>query len=118
MQGYRILCVSELNDSSRMWEGYAQSNEGIVLRIVPNVQKDSKFQLFRRVEYQDSRPPLYESALSFLEGSIFGDQEKKRKAMLDKIVYAKTREWEYEEEYRLAIPIHADRQDWNTLSYH
>jgi hypothetical protein len=118
MQGYRILCVSELNDSSRMWERYAQSNEGVALRIVPNVKKDSKFQLFRRVKYQDSRPPLYDSTLSFLEGSIFGDQEKKRKAILDKIVYAKTREWEYEKEYRLAVPIHADGQDWNTMPYH
>jgi hypothetical protein len=118
MQGYRILCVSELNNSSRMWERYAENNEGIALRIVPNRKKDSKFQLFRRVVYQDSRSPLYESTLRFLEGGIFGDQEKMRKMMLDKIVYAKTREWEYEKEYRLAIPIHADGQDWNTMPYH
>ena len=38
--------------------------------------------------------------------------------MLNKIVYAKTQEWEYENEYRLAIPIHADGGDWNTLPYH
>jgi hypothetical protein len=100
-----------------MWERYAQSNEGVVLRITPNTEKDSKFQLFRKVEYQDMRPPLYDSTLNFLEGTIFGDQETIRKAMLDKIVYAKTREWEYEREYRLAIPIHADGKDWNTLSY-
>lgn len=60
---------------------------------------------------------VYDSTLSFLEDAIFGDQEKSRKAILDKIVYAKTREWEYEREYRLAIPIHADGHDWNTLSY-
>jgi len=119
MQGYRILCVSStLNDSERMWERYAQSNEGIVLRITPNAKKDSKFQLFRKVEYQEARPPLYESTESFLENSIFGDQQKIRLTMLNKIVYAKTREWEYENEYRLAIPIHADGGDWNTLPYH
>ncbi len=119
MQGYRILCVSStLNDSERMWERYAQSNEGIVLRITPNAKKDSKFQLFRKVEYQEARPPLYESTESFLENSIFGDQQKTRLTMLNKIVYAKTREWEYENEYRLAIPIHADGGDWNTLPYH
>jgi hypothetical protein len=117
MQGYRILCVSELKDSERMWELYAQHNEGIALRIVPNLEKDSKFGLFRSVKYQDARPPLYDSTLSFLEDAIFGNQEKKRKAILDKIVYAKTHEWGYEKEYRLAIPIHADGQDWNTLSY-
>lgn len=118
MQGYRILCVSTLNDSERMWERYAQNNEGAVLRITPNANKDSKFELFRAVDYQDARPPLYESAEAFLENSIFGDQQKTRLTMLDKIVYAKTREWEYENEFRLAIPIHADGSDWNTLPYH
>jgi len=118
MQGYRVLCVSESKDSERMWERYAQNNEGVVLRITPNVEKDSKFQLFRKVEYQDARPPLYESTVNFLEGTIFGDQKIIRKAMLDKIVYAKTREWEYEKEYRLAIPVHDDGQDWNTMPYH
>jgi len=38
--------------------------------------------------------------------------------MLDKIIYAKTSKWEYENEYRLAIPIHADGRDWNTLPYY
>jgi hypothetical protein len=118
MQDYRILCVSTLNDSTKMWERYAQSSEGVVLRIVANTKKDSKFELFRAVEYRDARPPLYESTESFLENSIFGDQQKTRLTMLDKIVYAKTREWEYESEYRLAIPIHADEPGWNTLPYH
>jgi hypothetical protein len=118
MQGYRILCVTELNNSEQMWERYAQKHEGIVLRIVPNLKKDSKYQLFRKVEYQDARPPLYESTFSFLESCIFGDQEARRRTILEKIVYAKTREWEYEHEYRLAIPIHADGQDWNTMPYH
>jgi hypothetical protein len=49
MQGYRVLCVSALNDSERMWARYAQDHQGIVLRILPNVQKDSKYQLFRPV---------------------------------------------------------------------
>src|SRR5260370_7326002 len=57
MQGYRVLCVSKLKDSERMWERYAQNNEGVVLRITPNTEKDSKFQLFRKVEYQDTRAP-------------------------------------------------------------
>lgn len=118
MQGYRILCMSTLNDSECMWERYAQSHEGVVLRMTPNIRKDSKFQLFRKVEYQEVRPSLYGSAESFLENSIFGDQQKTRLTMLDKIIYAKTREWEYEKEYRLAIPIHADGQDWNTMPYH
>lgn len=57
MQGYRVLCVTRHKDSERMWTEYAQNHEGIVLRIEPCLEKDSKFQLFRRVEYRASRPP-------------------------------------------------------------
>jgi hypothetical protein len=116
-QRYRILCVSEIRDSDKMWVRYAQCHEGIVVRIVPNAQKDSKFQKFRKVEYREARPPLYESALSFYEDSQFGDQEKIKKALLDKIIYTKTREWEEEKEYRLAIWL-GEGEEWSTLSYH
>ena len=37
--------------------------------------------------------------------------------MLDKILYAKTLDWEHEGEYRLAIPLRQG-EDWNTLAYH
>lgn len=37
--------------------------------------------------------------------------------MLEKIVYAKTLEWEHESEYRLAIPLHQG-EDWIALPYH
>ena len=46
MQGWRILCVSTLKDSERMWERYAEDHQGVVLRIAPNIGKDSKYQLF------------------------------------------------------------------------
>lgn len=117
MQGYRILCVSSRKDSDRMWQRYAQGHMGVVLKISPNVSKDSKYQLFRPVTYQATRPTLYESAQRFLNDSLFGDRQALIKNALEKIVYAKTLEWEYENEYRLAIPIR-DGEDWQTLSYH
>lgn len=117
MQGYRILCVSSRKDSGRMWQRYAEGHTGVVLRISPNIDKDSKYQLFRPVTYQATRPTQYESAESFQEESLFGDQQARIKNALEKVVYAKTLEWEYENEYRLAIPVHAG-EDWETLSYH
>jgi hypothetical protein len=111
------LCATTRKDSERMWTGYAQNHQGIVLRIQPNVAKDSKFQLFRPVQYRASRPPLYDDTLGFLEGSLFGDQLAKIREIMDKIVYWKTLEWEYEREYRLAIPVR-EGEDWNTLAYH
>lgn len=117
LQNYRIFCVSEKNNSTRMWENYAQKHKGIVLRILPNVAKDSKFTLFRKVKYQTEKPPLFESTLSFLEDSLFADQKDIREKVLDRIVYTKTSEWAYEHEHRLAIPIF-NGENWDTIPYH
>jgi hypothetical protein len=117
MQGFRILCVSSLKDSERMWSRYGQEHRGILLRILPNIEKDSKYQLFKPVVYREKRPPLYESVLSFQEGSLFGNQEAKIKASMETIVYSKTLDWEYESEYRLAIPVMLG-DDWNVMPYH
>lgn len=118
MQNYRILCVSTLNDSDKMWFNYADNHRGIVLRIVQNVEKDSKFQLFRQVEYCVTRPPLYDDTLNFIADSLFGDHEARRRAILDKIIYTKTLPWKHESEYRLAIPLRIGEPPWNVLPFH
>lgn len=118
MQDYRVLCVSTHRDSDKMWSSYAENHKGIVLRIEPNVEKDSKFQLFRRVEYREKRPPLYDDTLDFIAGSLFGDQEARRKAIVEKIIYTKTLQWQHEVEYRLAIPLRRGERSWNELPYH
>ncbi len=118
MQGYRVLCVTTRKDSEAMWSNYAENHKGIALRIEPNLAKDSKFQLFRPVTYREKRPALYDDTLEFIAGSLFGDQEARRKLMLEKIVYAKTLEWQHESEYRLAIPMRQSEKPWDTLPYH
>lgn len=118
MQGYRILCVTPAIDSERMWERYAENGQGAALRIEGNVEKDSKFQLFRPVVYADTRPPLYHDTLQFLEDSLFGDRAARCREMLDRIIYSKTREWAYEQEYRLSVPLAEGEEPWDTLSYH
>jgi Protein of unknown function (DUF2971) len=118
MQGWRILCVSTLNASEEMWERYAEDHQGIVLRIVPNLEKDSKYQKFGLVIYRETRPSLFESAERFQEDGLFGDQPAIIEKSLDTIIYSKTLDWQYESEYRLAIPLGHGEKDWNTLAYH
>lgn len=118
MQGYRVLCVTTHNDSEQMWSGYAERHKGIALRIEPNFAKDSKFQLFRPVIYRETRPPLYTNTLEFIAESLFGDHENRLKAILERIIYTKTLEWEHESEYRLAIPMRQNEEPWDTLPYH
>jgi hypothetical protein len=117
-QNWRIFCVSTLNTSERMWNEYAEFHTGIALRIIPNVQKDSKFQLFRPVVYRERRPPLFASARVFQEGMLFGNQAARIREVIDTIIYSKTMKWAHESEYRLAVPLGFGEKDWNTLSYH
>jgi hypothetical protein len=118
MQDYRVLCMTEHKDSEVMWYGYAENHKGIALRIEPNVAKDSKFQCFQPVVYREKRPPLYDDTLDFMAGGLFADQQVRNKAILDKIIYAKTLPWQHEGEYRLAIPLRKVEPPWNTLAYH
>jgi Protein of unknown function (DUF2971) len=118
LQDWRVLCVTLNKDSERMWSEYAENHEGIVLRIEPNVEKDSKFQLFRPVIYLDKRPPLYYDTLQFIANSLFSDQKVRIDAIMKKIIYAKTLKWQHECEYRLAIPLGNDEEPYETLSYH
>jgi hypothetical protein len=118
MQNYRVFCVTPNKDSDKMWTEYAENHKGIVLRIEPNLEKDSKFQKFLPVSYREKRPALYESAKSFFEDALFADQTTKNEAMLHQIIYSKTLKWKDECEYRLAIPLGQDEEPWETLSYH
>lgn len=118
MQGYRVLCVSTHKDSERMWTEYAEKHKGVAIRIQPNLSKDSAFQLFRPVIYREKRSPLYEDTLEFIAGALFGDREARIKEIVERIIYTKTLDWQYEGEYRLAIPIRKDEGPWTTLPYH
>jgi hypothetical protein len=118
MQGYRILCVTPALDSARMWEEYAETGQGVALRIEGNQEKDSKFQLFRPVTYADRRPALYEETEKFIEDGLFGDREKVLATIVERIIHTKTREWEHEQEYRLSVALRVGEHPWETLAYY
>jgi hypothetical protein len=68
--------------------------------------------------YREQRPSLYKSAAVFQEESLFGDQDARTREAMDAVIYSKTLEWEYESEYRLAIPLGHGERDWTTMPYH
>jgi hypothetical protein len=116
-QMWRVFCVTTDKCSTEMWTRYADNHKGIALRIEPSRDKDSKFQIFEPVIYLANRPPLYESARDFLASSLFGDPERDLITRMRKIIYTKTLQWEYEKEYRLAIPLMQDEAPWDTSPY-
>src|ERR1700689_3757196 len=103
LQSYRVLCVSTDKACDRMWEDHAQDHQGIVLRIEPSIEKASKFMMFRPVSYCRSRPAIYDQTSDFMKDSLFANQEVRAKAILGKIIYAKTLPYKFESEYRLAV---------------
>jgi DUF2971 family protein len=118
LQGHRVLCATTDNASDRMWKEYAEDHQGVVLRIDPNVAKDSKFQKFAPVTYQEKRPSIYSRTIDFARESLFGDQTAKARSIMDRIIYAKTNDHRFESEYRLAIPLGEGEEDYRTLPYH
>jgi hypothetical protein len=118
LQTWRVLCATTDIASERMWDEYADHHRGIALRIKPATARDSKFGLFRPVEYLKTRAPLYRDTLEFSEGHFFVDLEARTTEMIRRIIYSKTLRWQHEKEYRLAIPLGQGEPDWNTLPYH
>ena len=117
MQGYRVLCVTAHLESEKMWSKYADNHKGIALRIEPNLAKGSKFGFSAPSSTERSGPHSTMIRLSSSQ-ACFGNQETKLRAMVEKIIYAKTLEWEYECEYRLAIAMRESEEPWNTDPYH
>lgn len=55
---FRILCLSELNDVTSMWNHYADEYRGVVLEFEAVDQLDSVFLVARLVTYQDVPPAI------------------------------------------------------------
>jgi hypothetical protein len=87
-----------------MWSHYADHHRGVVLELRPDIEQDSPLLASRPVRYSAERPLLYHSAHDILQKSLLMQAEDAAKGMLDSLIYTKSPEWEYECEYRLAIP--------------
>lgn len=55
---FRILCLSELNDVTSMWNHYADAYRGVVLEFEAVDRLDSVFLIARPVTYQDAPPAI------------------------------------------------------------
>lgn len=100
----RILCLSEFNDITPMWQHYADGCKGVVLRFESLDEADSAFLLARKVDYQDfpidiSNVETWVNCLLAGEAA-FHDQ-------INKYQHIKATSWEYEGEWRI---VGGDRQ--------
>jgi hypothetical protein len=117
LQNYRVFCVTTQRDTDKMWREYAEGHQGIALRVQPNVEKDSHLRLFRKVEYREKRPPVYEDTKLFVEDRLFGDPDKVMRMGTEKIIYVKTLKWQDETEYRVSPFMGQGDEPWDAGFY-
>jgi hypothetical protein len=70
------------------------------------------------VTYQEKRRPVFAKTLDFAAETMFGDQFERARATLKGVIYAKTNDYKFESEYRLAIPLGEGEEDYRVLGYH
>lgn len=101
-----VLCLTEKPDNLLMWAHYADHHRGAVIEFDENheffnqrVGTEDEFRHFRKVLYTEERPAV------FLNNSSAVD-----------FFYFKSKEWKYEDEWRLIVPLNncAKRIDTGT----
>ncbi len=97
----RVLCLSEINDSTPMWSHYAGDNRGAVIEFECSDALDSPWLLARPITYQDN-PPMLASKEAWVR-SITGQQLLDFKKLFSEFWYVKTPDWAYEKEWRVVI---------------
>jgi hypothetical protein len=113
-----IFCSTIDFKNLLMWAHYADQHKGGVLEFTPSKGKDSAFLVSQKVVYSDKRPVLFETAKHLMRG-LTTQQEERNKLFYDSLVFTKSREWEYEQEYRLCIPKFIEEgKDFATNAYH
>lgn len=95
----RVLCLSERNDVTSMWNHYADSYRGVVLQFEAFDEVDSALLMARPVIYQDDAPAIANAKEWAL--CLLGTSEIKYEELLTELQYVKTTDWSYEREWRV-----------------
>ena len=96
---FRMLCLSESNNVTSMWNHYADEYRGIVLQFEANDELDSPLLLARQMKYQDG-PPAIADPQVWME-SLVGISDTKLEDLLLELQYFKTTDWRTEREWRV-----------------
>jgi len=99
-----VFCMTLRHDSLLMWSHYTQSHQGVVLEFSPDVEKDSALSASRPIRYKKERPLVYRTASDLVTHALTMSPVASADQILDNLIFTKSPEWEYEQEFRLAIP--------------
>lgn len=115
----RILCLTESPAHAAMWYHYAHRYAGVVIELRCNEHTDSPWLVARPVDYPEDKPAVY-TAEGWAE-LLALDTNVAVSRLLDIATYTKSRDWAYENEWRIVTfkrpndsghftdyPFHAD----------
>ena len=98
---FRILCLSELNDITPMWQHYTDEYKGVALEFSPVGELDSAFLAARPVVYQDTLPVIADA--NAWVSLVLGQGGLTYEGLFTEYLYVKTSEWSYEKEWRIVM---------------
>lgn len=103
IQANAVLCVSEVKNNILMWSHYASNHTGAVFQIRCVEEVDNSVLAAKRVRYVNELP-LLASLDDFIKLST-GQTARlaSNEAHVDNIIYTKSEEWSYEQEWRVVI---------------
>ncbi len=106
-----IFCGTKTWDNTALWSHYADKHSGVVIKFVPNIEKDSILRLLKEVKYTDIAPILFSTPEDFIFKSCFNSPEEILLKFLDDFCHTKDPHWKYENEIR----VYADNKPNNIL---
>lgn len=95
----RILCLTESPAHAAMWHHYAHRYAGVVIELRCNEHTDSPWLVARPVDYPEDKPAVY-TAEGWAE-LLALDIKVAVARLLDIATYTKSRDWAYENEWRI-----------------
>lgn len=95
----KVLCLTTTPDNSLMWTHYAEAHKGVVLRFRNIPELDSPYVMAKPVQYVQEMPVLMNE--DFISDMMSGRVSLSPPSILDRMVYTKSSEWAYENEWRI-----------------
>ena len=102
LQETKISCFTKAFYNIPMWSHYADNHRGALLLFAPR-SPDSQLSLPRPVRYSDELPVLYDEKelAASVWASRLPDEDAMARRVFNDVVYWKTAEWSYEDEWRV-----------------
>jgi len=99
----RVFCVSETNENVVMWSHYSEQHRGAVIKLNCVDKVDDNLLIARPIKYAIEFPE-YISLIDWVEEQ-FGLKIIDYEDLAFKLAYIKHRDWSYEREWRVHIPL-------------